>query len=331
MTLPSIEKRLRLSVIIPTYNRGGMLRQTIESFLNQSIAPECYEIIISNNNSTDNTIEVINHYLGENKIIYHEEKSQGVHYARNNAFKKTSGEILYFTDDDMIADFNLLEEVLKVFDKHHDVAVVTGKIIPRFLTPPPRWVKNHLHNSLLSLTRKNKPNSILISEKDSEIEVFSCHQAIRREVFVQSGGFNPENTKGVWIGDGETGLNIKIEKLGGVKFAYTPFSKIEHLIPESRMTLSYIIRRLSNEGYCSACTDYRQHKLVKKLKNDITKSMLGLIRFLIKEPVRLFLKKSHVYLSISKTSFWLHKIVYAIKLGRDPSLRQLIEKDNWLE
>ena len=107
-----------ISVIIPTYNRSEMLGITIDSFIVQHYPKDQYEIIISNNNSTDNTAEVINEYLLNDlgvRIVYHFEKRQGVHYARNSAAKIAEGDILYFTDDDMIADSNLLEEIIKPF------------------------------------------------------------------------------------------------------------------------------------------------------------------------------------------------------------------------
>ena len=56
-----------------------------------------------------------------------------------------------------------------------------------------------------------------------------------------------------------TGLNIKIRSMG-YRFAYTASSNIYHVIPKERMTLSYLVRRVGNQGYCDSYTEYRSHR-----------------------------------------------------------------------
>ncbi len=125
---------MNISVIIPTYNRSKMLEITIESFIAQNFPKDQYEIIISNNNSTDNTAEIIQKYLSSNsgvKIMQHFEKRQGVHYARNSAAKVSNGKILYFTDDDMVADPNLLKEIVKPFKYDDKIVCISGIVLPK--------------------------------------------------------------------------------------------------------------------------------------------------------------------------------------------------------
>ena len=230
----------KISVIIPTYNRSHYIHTTLDSFLKQSYPSDLYEIIVCDNNSSDSTHKVINKIEKDNtgRLKYIFEPRQGVHYARNTAAKKSTGEILYFTDDDMIADPDLLMEIMRPFEFDNNVASVTGRVLPHWEVPPPDWVTDLCNNALLSL---NDPvEDFIISHEDCN--VFSCHQAIKRDIFFKAGGFNPENTAGEWIGDGETGLNIKIKK-NGYKFGFNGKSIIYHMIPESRMTQSYLNKR----------------------------------------------------------------------------------------
>jgi glucosyl-dolichyl phosphate glucuronosyltransferase len=232
-----------ISIIIPTYNHAKMLGLTIESFTGQAYPKELYEIIISDNNSNDNIRDVVAEWQAKSPvpIKYVFEKRQGVHYARNSAAKIAKGEILYYTDDDMIADSRLLEEMVKVFELDPMIGTATGLVLGKFDVEPPKWASKYLINGYLSLTDKNKREELIISRDDCG--VYSCHQAIKRDVFFKSGGFNPENTAGVWIGDGETGLNIKIRALG-YKVAYISKSVIYHMLPENRTTLNYLIKRI---------------------------------------------------------------------------------------
>ena len=247
-----------ISIIIPTYNRSNLLKITLDSLINQNYPKENFEIIISNNNSTDNTEDIIANFkqLHINyNVIYYFEINQGVHYARNNAAKISKGDYLYFTDDDMILNENALLELIHLFNIDKNIASATGLILPKWEITPPEWVITLCNNALLSL---NNPNYDLIISK-SDCNVYSCHQMIKREIFFKTGGFNPENTKGVWIGDGETGLNIKIKDLG-LSFGFTRKSIIYHMIPPSRMTQYYLNKRMLNQGNCDSYTSYKKYK-----------------------------------------------------------------------
>ena len=125
----SVEPMPFVSVIVPTYNRANMLGTTIKSLINQSYDKKNYEIIVVDNNSSDNTLQVIEQLYKESPVLinYLWELRQGAHYARNSALKIAKGEILYYTDDDMIADSNLLTEIIRPFYLYHKVSSVTGR------------------------------------------------------------------------------------------------------------------------------------------------------------------------------------------------------------
>lgn len=320
-----------ISIIVPTYNRAEMLRVTIDSFIAQDYPKEKFEIIIANNNSTDNTEQVAESYLKKSvgvRVKYLFEARQGVHYARNTAAKHSASEILYFTDDDMIARTNLLTEIVKPFSMDNRIATVTGKVLPKWEIPPPRWVLELCYNAKLSLN--DRKEDLIISTVDCGI--FSCHQAIRREAFFDSGGFNPENTAGIWVGDGETGLNIKIKELG-YKFAYIGSSVIFHMIPPSRMTQSYLNRRSKNQGACASYAAYKKNKFTKyeligRLPIHLIRSFLKFTYYLMSS---IWYRDSSWRLSIAQVFYSLEQVKYEFKLIVSPKMRDLVLKYNWLE
>lgn len=319
---------MNISIIIPTYNRAQMLRFTIDSFLNQSYDKDLYEIIISNNNSTDSTEELVSNYIKEypNRIRYLKESRQGSHFARNSAAKIANGKILYFTDDDMIADKHLLSEIIKVFKFDPKVASVTGRVLPKWEVNPPNWILKLCFNGLLSLN--NPPEDFLISSNDCN--VYSCHQAILRNVFFESGGFNPDIIGNEWVGDNETGLNIKIKELG-YKFGYNGSSIIYHMIPPQRMTQSYLNKRLANQGNCDSYTDYRKynHSIFLLYK----KMLAHFIKLIISEIISftyLIQGKDLWRIRQAKVFYYLNRIKYDYRLIVDPSWRELVLKQDWL-
>ncbi|MFZ4855390.1 MAG: glycosyltransferase [Desulfuromonadaceae bacterium] len=318
-----------ISIIIPTYNRAHLLPLTLDSFLAQSYPWDRYEIIVSDNNSLDNTREVAARYVGNSDvpIRYLSEQRQGVHYARNSAAKLAIGDILYFTDDDMIADKDLLKEIIKPFAIDEKVANVTGKVLPKWEIPPPDWVLELCNNGLLSLM--DRPEDLVISSVNCD--VYSCHQAIKRDVFFQSGGYNPENTAGEWVGDGETGLNIKIRQLG-YKFAYIGSSIIFHIIPPTRMTQVYLNKRMANQGNCDCYTAYRENSYdTTALYNTIIGHFWSFIKnSLMYIALRLFTKNGW-RMCRAYMSYFCSRVSYDRRLINDESWRKIVLKNDWLQ
>jgi glycosyltransferase involved in cell wall biosynthesis len=318
-----------VSVIIPTYNRAKMLPVTLNSFVAQDYPGDRYEIIVVNNNSTDDTQRVLEDYSAKHRrVTAIIESRQGVHYARNTAAKGARGEILYFTDDDMIADRQLLSELVKVFDLDPRIGSATGKIIGKFDVPPPEWVRRYLINQYLSLTELTRPEEVIISPNDL---VYSCHQAIRSNAFFLCGGFNPENTAGTWIGDGETGLGIKL-KAAGYMFAYTPKSVIYHMIPESRTTLAYLINRIGNQGNCDSYTDYRQHRSTKRLLKDLLyRNTVGFARMIRGQLWNIRHERESWHFLPARIAYVYRRNLYDLKLLFDSKFRHVVEIDDWLK
>ena len=88
----------KISVVIPTHNRASFLKKAIESVLRQSYTN--LEVIIVDDNSTDNTKEVVNSYKDKRiKYIVHD-KNKGGAVARNTGIIASTGDIVAFLDDD---------------------------------------------------------------------------------------------------------------------------------------------------------------------------------------------------------------------------------------
>lgn len=119
----------KVSVIIPTYNRGNQLRICLKSLQEQSF--KNFEVIVCDDGSTDNTPEVIEEF----KDLLDLEYIQDVNFGgparpRNNGLKKAKGEIIAFLDSDDWWYPNKLEISLQYFPEydlvHHDLDIYTN-------------------------------------------------------------------------------------------------------------------------------------------------------------------------------------------------------------
>jgi len=125
-----------VSVIIPTYNREKTLARAIESVLNQTY--KNFEIIIVDDNSTDNSSKIINNYLvqfSNIKYVKHD-KNKGGSAARNTGVREADGKYISFLDSDdewiknkLELDVNTIikEKADMVYSNMYVIDVETGK------------------------------------------------------------------------------------------------------------------------------------------------------------------------------------------------------------
>ena len=119
---------VKVSVLMPVYNTNGdMLRQTIESILNQAFTD--FEFLIVNDCSTDENVEkiVLEYQQKDSRIKYFmNEKNLGISGTRNKLIDLSQGEYLAVMDHDDISLPNRFEKQVEFLDKNLDVGVVAS-------------------------------------------------------------------------------------------------------------------------------------------------------------------------------------------------------------
>lgn len=133
-----------VTVIVPTYNRKGLLRECLASLLSQTYAEDCYEIIIVDDGSTDGTKGLVDRVAhgSSPELRYFRQSNRGPGAARNLGIKNARGEIIAFTDDDCIASPTWLQNGIRPFGAGQ-IAAVQGQTLPaeqvRLRFFPPRF------------------------------------------------------------------------------------------------------------------------------------------------------------------------------------------------
>ena len=119
----------RVSVLIPTYNRSGLLRETIQSLLEQSRKPD--EILVIDNGSTDDTADWLDGMSVEHKHLRRVlETEKGIIAARNRAIADADpdSDVVLFIDDDCLAPVDWVKDMMLPFEYDPDIVSCGGGI-----------------------------------------------------------------------------------------------------------------------------------------------------------------------------------------------------------
>lgn len=120
-----------VTVVIPAYNEADNIENCVTSIKSQDFPQSTYEIIIVDNNSTDNTLDIVRK-LGTSYVI---EYKRGRAAAKNAGTKLSEGDYIVFIDADCVAKPNWLRRLISGFTAP-DIGCVAGAIIPSKTTYP---------------------------------------------------------------------------------------------------------------------------------------------------------------------------------------------------
>ncbi|MBV8279029.1 MAG: glycosyltransferase family 2 protein [Verrucomicrobia bacterium] len=114
----------RVSVVVPAYNHGKYILQTLDSVFAQTYTD--YEVIIINDGSPDNTTELLRPLKESGRIRYFEQPNAGQAAARNRGLAEACGEFIAFLDDDDLWPPDKLEWQVQELDRRPACGVIVG-------------------------------------------------------------------------------------------------------------------------------------------------------------------------------------------------------------
>ena len=135
-----------LSVILCTYNRQKYIYNVLRSIAVNTLPHDQYEIVLVNNNSTDDTAAECRRFSADHPDIafrYCVETNQGLSYARNRGIRESEGDLLAYVDDDATVNPQYLESYATFFARHPQAVAAGGPILPVYETEEPRWMSHY--------------------------------------------------------------------------------------------------------------------------------------------------------------------------------------------
>ena len=248
-------KRLPLTIAICTWNRSALLRQALGQ-MKSLVIPETVdlEIIVVNNNSTDDTDAAIEAFQDSLPIRRIFEAKPGQSHARNTAAHHARGAYILWTDDDVVVETNWVVAYAKAFTAYPEGVVYGGPILPAFACAPPRWV-TEAWPALASAyaTRDLGPEAVRF---DGAARMPFGANFVVRAAEQKAMAYDPALglTPGGSIRGDETDVVNRLLDLGYQGW-WVPGAGVRHYIPSERLTTGYVRRYFEGHGAAEGGTE----------------------------------------------------------------------------
>jgi len=196
-----------VTVVICTRDRADQLRGALTSVL--AIDYPAFDVVVVDNaGSTDATRDLVNDEFADPRVRIIREPIPGLSRARNTGLLAATGEIVAYTDDDVVVDSHWLRALVAGFSRGEDVACVTG-LVPsgELRTPVQRYFDDRVSWSANLVVREFR-----LSDPPADLPTFpfsvgeygtGANFALRRSVLLALGGFDTAFGVGTRTGGGE--------------------------------------------------------------------------------------------------------------------------------
>ncbi len=233
---------MNITVILCTYNRANSVGSALGSVLASNLpAGVEWEVLVVDNNSKDQTRAVISEFCERHpgRVRYVFESQQGLSNARNAGIREARGEIIVFTDDDVIVERTWLHNLTCSF-RDGTWAGAGGRVCPPHNFIPPDWLT--LDGSVMDAS------GVLALFSDGNVggelskPPFGANMAFRKSMFAKYGGFRSDLGRcgNNLMGNEDTEFGLRL-LAGGERLRYEPSAIIYHPVPKERLNTQYFL------------------------------------------------------------------------------------------
>ncbi|MHB8974345.1 MAG: glycosyltransferase [Pirellulaceae bacterium] len=238
---------MHITVAICTWNRANLLDQTLARMHTLHIPePVEWELLVVNNNCTDHTDQVIEHHGQHLPIRRLFEPKAGQSNARNCAVAAAQGDLLLWTDDDVVVDPQWISDYVAAATAYPDATFFGGPILPWFEGRVPRWLEltwSRVANvyAIRDLGPMPKP----IDENNLPVGANFAVRLLAQKHYLYDPDLGRKKTG--MLGNDETTV-IRAMLRDGLQGGWVPTARVDHYIPKDRQTVGYVRRWFEGHG-----------------------------------------------------------------------------------
>lgn len=252
---------VRLTIIFATHNGARKLRRMLESLTYSTLDKKFWKIVAVDNNSTDDTMNVLHAYQGKLPLQILFEPRAGKGHALNAAFPHVAGELVVITDDDVIPSPDWLEQYLALADAHPGYDMFSGLIEPEWEKQPEPWLLDWV-----DLAPIYALNGSVASGPIAARHIFGPNSAFRTRILpdtytVKDIDVGPDAKKRQYAMGGDTAFALHLEQKGH-RALHSRKPSVRHIIPQTYIEKAWILSRA--ERYGKGSVHFYPHRYVSR-------------------------------------------------------------------
>jgi L-malate glycosyltransferase len=311
-----------LTVLIASRNGAKTLPEVLGSFCTLQQPKGGWKLVIIDNNSSDQTKEVVSAFLKLLPLVYLFEPTLGKNAALNRGLDEVEGDLVVFTDDDSVPHEDWLVRMRAMSDANPGFDIFAGRVVPRWQKTPPDWILNCVP---LGCTFTIS-NPMLTEGPIGAGHVFGPNMSVRKSVFDHGHRFCVKIGpcgKSYAMGS-EAEFAQRLVRVG-FRCWFSPDAIVEHLIDERHLKKSWVLRRaiLFGRGCMRLAFLERpwSHETLRGLKRDLLKRLrqytwASFCAAIVGDDKTLFSNRWEL-------SFWYGQLMEAYMLERETAPRRL--------
>lgn len=282
-----------ISIVLATYKRSAVLQRTLESFSNLQCSSFIWDLWVVDNAGDFETEEVVKSWAEKLPVTYLVESKEGKNNALNRALIDVAGELIVFTDDDIIANSDWLQQMWDGAARWPKSKVFGGKIVADWPGSIPFWGNDHhLNQSLFALHFPFEEENIY---GDGDFLPYGANMMIRKDIFSVGYRFNPDigpRNVSIYRMGSETEFLQRL-KNDGFTPVFLPNAIVKHQIRSQQLTPIGLRRRNFRIGYSAVNPDEKIQKKVFSCARYLWKELF-LVQisrykaFILNDPLKLF-------------------------------------------
>lgn len=235
-----------ISIIIATYNGADTIVRTLEAISRLTPPQDGYEVIVVDNASTDDTAALVAGFEHRLPLTALHEARRGKAHALNTGIHAARGNILVFTDDDVIPDPDWLCAYQSAIEAHPEQRFFIGQVRHDWAAPPPRWLERlgaaGMSYGGTPIDRTEGAVSWL-SAKGGNMAVTRYHMGLTR--FRTDAATN-------FVGPGSGGEdNWFARDVSGGRVWYVPTARLKHMVRRHEIGVRPVFKRYVRIGMAS--------------------------------------------------------------------------------
>ena len=234
-----VNNEMLVTVAICTWNRADLLDSALDEMCNMVIPSGVeWELLVVNNNCTDDTDEIIRKHQEDLPLRRLFEPAAGKSHALNRAVREAQGQWLLFTDDDAFVDGGWLAAYCEAIERWPECDFFGGPIEPRFEGSPPHWLAAEWKKLTSAYAVLDfGPEPFPLSEERLPFGVNMAVRTDRHRAYTYNTSLGPAPGSGR---RGEETWLLEQMLRDGVQGRWVPTARVRHYIPRDRQTARYL-------------------------------------------------------------------------------------------